>query len=186
MKTDERLSGALQVYYVYYLHNERGQLLYIGRSHAPVGRRDAFQRKHKIQVMLGICQRFTDFDRACDAERMAITNHRPPFNVKVMSSHGMLGQKHSAETRAKIGEAHAGKTQSEAAKKKMSEAAMGRPSPFKGRKQTAEAKAHLSKIATGRKHSEESKKKMSASRKGVPSPIKGRKIGPHKNKRAAI
>ena len=185
MKTDESLSGALQTYYVYYLHGLAGQLLYIGRSHAPIGRRDSFQRKHKIPVMLGTCQRFTDFDKACAAERAAITKHRPPFNMKVMSSHGMLGQKHSEETKAKIGKAHAGKTQSEATRQKLSEIAMGRPNAMKGKKHTEETKAKMSKARTGYKWSEENKKKMSASRRGIPSPIKGRKIGPHKNKRKA-
>lgn len=186
MKTDERLSGALQTYYVYYLHGVAGQLLYIGRSHAPMGRRDAFQRKHKISVMLGTCQRFTDFDKACAAERTAIAKHRPPFNAKVMSSHGMLGQKHSAETKAKIGKAHAGKTQSAATRQKLSEIAMGRPNAMKGKQHTQETKAKMSKARIGYHWSEDAKKKMSDARKGVPSPIKGRKIGPQKNKRKVV
>lgn len=69
-----------------------------------------------------------------------------------------LGRKHSAETVQKMREV-CGHPNSEEARKKMSIARRGRPSPAKGKKWSAEARL-----------------KVSLARKGKPSPLKGAKL----------
>jgi len=88
---------------------------------------------------------------------------------------GMLGIKHSEETKKKMSQAHIGilkgRVLSKETKKKMSES-------HKGRKFSIEHKKKLSEIAKKRHFSEETKKKMSKSVKGKNNPMFGKHHSP--------
>lgn len=92
-------------------------------------------------------------------------------------SHGMYGKKHSAESLAKMSEAHKGKlvgelhpfygkTHSEETRLKISKnrsgKMVGKDNPFYGKKHSSETKAMISAIQIGRKASEETKAKQKA------------------------
>ena len=98
-------------FFVYYLFDQAGgALLYIGRSNQPKGRRWSFERRTGIAAMLGsLMQRFTNFDKACEAELRAIAAHDPPHNQRMHSATGMLGKTPSDDHRAKIGAANKGR-----------------------------------------------------------------------------
>lgn len=72
----------------------------------------------------------------------------------------------SKEHCEKIAKANTGKRASEATRKKMRAAHVGKSSPNKGHKTSDATKRLLSKIGKGRKLSEETKKKMSAAKMG--------------------
>lgn len=173
-------------FYVYYLLcPESGSILYIGRSHNPQARHKAFERRTGVRTELGSCQRHSTFERAQEAERLAIERHRPLHNKKVMSARGMFGHTHDEATKRAIGDKHRGKTMTEESRAKLRASIQGRTSAFKGRRHSDESKALLRQRATGRAHTEESRKKMSEQRKGKPSPIKGHTLGPQKNPRGS-
>ena len=93
------------MHYVYYLLSPvTAAILYIGRSNNPAQRKWSFERDHKMSTEFGISQRYRDFTEACRAELKAIYKHDPPFNHRLVSSRGRLGQTHitSPETKAKI------------------------------------------------------------------------------------
>lgn len=149
-KEDLRLDGAYpRGHYVYFLF-QGAQLLYIGRAYDPEKRRQVFRRRTGVEVELGDCLRFSTLEEAQDAERAAIREHLPPYNQKVTSTQGMSGQRHSEETRKKIGAKHRGKHQSEEAKARLRAAAKGRPSPFKGRHWSEADKQRLRELALAR------------------------------------
>ena len=66
----------------------------------------------------------------------------------------------------KTAEYHKGKKRSEETKKKMSDAAKGKPSHRKGKHLSEEHKKNISESSKGKKMSEEAKKKMAESKKG--------------------
>lgn len=94
-------------------------------------------------------------------------------------SEALRGHTVSKETRCKVSESNRGKhstPHSEDAKRKISEALKGRPSPRKGRPGTPhsdEAKRKISEAHRGKSHSDEAKRKMSEAHKGKPSGMKG-------------
>lgn len=111
------------MHYVYYLLDpDTLELLYIGRSNNPKHRLFAFRKKKQRDAILGVCQRYSDFERACKAELRAIAKHWPPYNKSLISSLGKLGQstgvgyKLSEEHKAKIARAGMGRALSEEAK----------------------------------------------------------------------
>lgn len=184
MKPDDRLSGALQSFYVYYIYAiDDGRLLYIGRSHSPQTRLKNFIRREGVPGRLGMPRRFSTFESAQIAERVAIAKYRPPYNKKVMSAAGMQGHHHSDATRMLIRAAQIDRPKSEVHRTNLSAAMMGKPSPNLGRRMSETQKLKLREAAIGRKHSDAAKAKMSATRSGVSSPLKGRKVGPHKKYR---
>lgn len=183
MNNEERLGGAH--FYVYYLCDHSGNILYIGRAQRPELRKGAFERKHERMTHFGVHQRHSKLDDAQEAERAAILKHKPPFNKKVSSTKGMTGKAHSERTKRVIGNKHKGKTQTPEARARMSMARMGQPAHNKGKPMSAESRAKLSASRTGQRHTPEARARMSATRKGRPSPLKGRIIGPHKNKRSS-
>jgi len=79
-----------------------------------------------------------------------------PNGYNLMS--GGKGGKHNAETKAKIGDAHRGKSVSDETRAKMSAASRGRP-------KSPETRAKLSAAPRGKKHTAETRAKMSASQK---------------------
>lgn len=144
----------LQHYFVYYLLDpESGQVIYVGRSHRPKKRKTMFEWKYEVTTTLGVCQRFTNFEKACEAEREAIRTHRPKYNKKVTSSAGRLGVPASDITKHKIGAANLGRKLSEVAKKKISIAKAGKPGTWIGRHHSNESRAKISIGHLGKKDS---------------------------------
>lgn len=145
MTEDSRLSGALHK--VYYLFDAvTDELLYVGRSPHPQERLYRFRSVHKREVYLGPCQRFADFGKAQEAERVAIQRHQPPYNKKVMSATGMLGKRQTIETRKKIQASLIGGKRSAETRARVSAARQGRPTNS-GKKWSAEVKAKMSAAA---------------------------------------
>ncbi len=146
------------MHYVYYLRDAvTDELLYIGRSNKPQNRKASFIRRTGMSVVFGIPQRFTDFDKACDAELKAIKRHQPPYNVKLISSNGRLGHQCSPEYREKLSIAlkgrigtMTGKQHSAETKNKISNSNLGRIGTRIGAKLTEAHKEILRKSATGR------------------------------------
>lgn len=137
-------------HYVYYLHAEN-QLVYIGRSDNPRRRQALFKKRTGIATSLGICQRFTLFQDAADAEIKAILKHRPKFNKKVISSAGTLGRARTAEERLRISIGNTGNAGC---------------AHFKGKKHTDETLAKMSKSQQGHPVSDETKEKIRQARLG--------------------
>lgn len=77
---------------------------------------------------------------------------------------GIRGHKHTVETKARIGRAHAGKVISEDTRSKLS-------ALRKGRKLSAEHRANIGKASTGRLATEQTKKKLSELRLGNKHPL---------------
>ena len=97
---------------------------------------------------------------------------QPEYNIAPVAG-SPLGVTHTAETRAKMSEAHMGTTLSEETKNKISNALMGNTNGVNGPgfigKHTAESKAKMSAALKGKKRgtpSEETKAKISAAMKG--------------------
>lgn len=78
---------------------------------------------------------------------------------------GILGLKHSEESKKKISLAGKGRIHTEDSKRKMSEAKMGNKCNL-GKKRSQETKEKLSISNTGKKHSVEAKRKMSEAKMG--------------------
>lgn len=122
------------IYYVYYLHSPEGELLYIGRSHLPIARKLAFERKHKIVTLLGVCQRHLLFENSQKAEREAIAKHRPKFNIYVASSASNHGKSFSQQTRRKMSVSMKGLAKSPQARINIGAAGKGKRAWNKGLK----------------------------------------------------
>ena len=110
------------MFYVYYLHSTAGELLYIGRSLNPIGRKSSFERRTGQSVFLGICQRHSNLEDACKAELAAIAKHRPPYNKYLASSPCRTGKKNSAAHNAAISAKTKGLVRSEETRRRISEA----------------------------------------------------------------
>lgn len=115
---------------------------------------------------------YGDENSICDLEREYIRKGKQSelcLNLQCQSSKGHFGQKHSEESRNKIGEAHKGKKHSEETKKKMSESSKGQTPWNKGEKgcYSEESRKKMSESSKGKPKSEEARKKMSESRKGI-------------------
>ena len=106
-------------FFVYYLLcPTTGDILYIGRSNKPRLRHKHFERKHGLPVNMGLLQRHSTFEAACDAEIAAIVKHHPKYNKHLVSSTGALGRKnakgykHTPEAKVRILKAVTGRRQS--------------------------------------------------------------------------
>lgn len=141
-------------FFVYYLLDAAvGELLYIGRSHSPESRRQVFERRIGRPVVFGLFQRFSDFDKACRAELLAISKHWPPYNKYLTSSRGGRGLP---------------KTHTQATKMKISMTKSGVPNEkLRGRQFSQETRAKMSAAKAGRSLSAETRARMSASRTGL-------------------
>ena len=99
-----------------------------------------------------------DLQSACDLERMLIQQHNTLFpngyNLTVGGQIGPVGLKHTAESKQKISQANA--RRSDKVKNKFANAQ-------KGKIRSQEFKDNLSKIFTGRKHTPEAIAKIKAS-----------------------
>lgn len=154
------------MFYVYYLLDPKTlELLYIGRSNAPQGRKADFTRRNSRECVFGLHQRFFDFQRACKAELTAIAKHKPPYNKTLTSSIGSFGMcgvhghSQTNSTKQKISQTLKGLKRSEETKAKMSKAQ-------KGLKRSDAVKAKLSAAHMGIRPSAESRAKQSAAREG--------------------
>ena len=123
------------MHHVYYLLDANSlELLYIGRSVNPEGRRRAFANRHKVDVVLGVCQRFSNLEPACRAELAAIEKHWPRYNKRLISAAGFLGHSHSSKARSRtdafrrrMSQVQLGKTIPESQRKLLSAALKGKP-----------------------------------------------------------
>lgn len=117
------------MHYVYYLLEPKTfNLMYIGRGLKPEVRQQAFARRHGVQTIMGICQRYSDFESACKAELIAIKKHRPPYNKSIQSSSGRFGKVGvpiSDWHRAQLSKAHTGRVVSAETRQKKRLAALG-------------------------------------------------------------
>jgi hypothetical protein len=90
----------LCVHYVYYLVDPASnELLYVGRSTSPKVRLAHHERRLGCALAIDYLQRFTDLAAACCAERDAIRELKPRFNLRVASSPGHLGFKGTQRSR---------------------------------------------------------------------------------------
>ena len=113
----------------------------------------------------------------CDVERKLIIEQgfldlfKPAYNLAVCASAVMQGRSHTEEARAKMSNAHMGHTHTDEAKRKISEAQIGNTHNL-GRKQTEEHKRKNSDAqkgntyAVGYKHTDEARAKISEATKG--------------------
>lgn len=160
------------MFYVYYLLDpETLELLYIGRSHRPQVRCNAFKSKYGIDCVIGISQRFSDFERACKAEVMAIKKHWPPYNKHLVSSKGRFGLTgftftHSPETKNLISLAGVGRKQSEETIAKRIATRRGSDNFRKGIPAKPEHVAKRAAALTGHITSEQTKRKISKAQAG--------------------
>ena len=77
---------------VYYLLDpESCDVIYIGRTCNFAERLRYFTKRTGIKPLVGLPQRFTDFEKACQAEINAIQKHKPKMNIRVISTKGNLG-----------------------------------------------------------------------------------------------
>ena len=151
-------------FYVYYLLNPRdGEILYIGRSTHPKRRLSAFERREQRSAILGLSQRFRDFESAAQAERSAIEKYRPPFNKLTASAKGRTGIPNSPERRAQISSMHKGKPLSSDVKERIRRALMGRPPTIGNTRQPLPESAKQK--LRGRHISQETRQRMSLAAK---------------------
>jgi len=109
------------MHFVYYLLcATTGELLYIGRSHNPKGRKSSFERRTKKATVFGLPQRHSDFQSACQAELKAIAKHQPPYNLYLASSPARMGKKNRPEHNEAIRKAITGITRSHETRAKIS------------------------------------------------------------------
>ena len=148
------------MHYVYYLlSQDTNDLLYVGRSHQPRARQTAFHRRTGVRTVMGVCQKFTQFERACYAELKAIRKHQPPFNKVLVSSPGSFGvhQVVSEETRQKMSKSLKGLAKSAEHRENISKAHKGKVFSEKHKANIRKAKQNMS---------EETRAKIGASSKG--------------------
>ena len=88
--------------------------------------------------------------------------------AKKGEKHPLYGKTHSEEARKKISEANKGKTLSEETKKKLSEAGKGRTHSEETRKKISEAKKGGKSPMYGKTHSDEAKRKISEAKPKTP------------------
>ena len=147
-------------YYVYYLLDPTDEkLLYVGRSHKPTVRQNAFRRRTGLRTILGVCQRYSDFGSACKAELTAIRKHCPPFNKSVQSSSGRFGKTGATISdghRQRLSQVHKGKIVSEETKAKVR-------ASLTGKHPTLETRAKIAAANLGKKQSPETVAKRLAS-----------------------
>ena len=164
------------MFFVYYLLAESsGELLYVGRSNQPRVRQTSFHRRTGVRTVMGVCQRFSEFSKACKAELVAIQKHRPPFNKVLVSSAGSLGLSipQSTFTKEKRSRSLAGKPKTEEHKNNMSKAHLGKVFTEEHRKKISHAKQNISNetrakigaASKGRHWSEASKEKLRQTRR---------------------
>jgi hypothetical protein len=111
------------MHFVYYLLcAATGELLYIGRSHSPKGRKAAFERRTKKNTVFGMQQRHSRLEDACQAELKAIAKHNPPYNLYLASSPARSGKTNSVEHNEAIRRALTGITRSIETRAKISQA----------------------------------------------------------------
>ena len=89
------------MHYVYALYLGDA-LMYVGRSQQPKVRKVVHERKHACQLEQRIIYRSCMFERAAAREKKEIRERKPPWNSIVNSSCGMLGRKHTQQSREKM------------------------------------------------------------------------------------
>lgn len=129
-----------RVWFVYFLYGDADELLYVGRSHRPEARKQAFIIKHRRPVARMAVEDYESFEQACARELEAIIYYAPPFNKNQVSSRGQRGRQTSQATRAKQAAYHLGR----------------KKGPL-----SDQTRAKLSAIRKGRKVSEETRRKLS-------------------------
>ena len=112
----------------------------------------------------------TDQDTLNALETQYITHLKPKFNF-TNGGDGMLGYKHSEETKQKIRQSNKGRKHSEEAKQKMS---INHTKCWLGRHHTKESKQKMSQTHKGKKFSIEHRKKLSQSKQGQNHPNYGK------------
>lgn len=116
---------------------------------------------------MGLCQRHSNFQQACQAELVAIAKHWPKFNKRLCSSTGTLGQpaslgyRHTEGAKSKLRDFRLGSKQTEAAKRKISVSLIGNQYA-KGFKHSDATKVKVQAANVGSKRSAESKIRMKA------------------------
>ena len=156
------------MHYVYYLLDPETQdLLYIGRSNRPKTRMNAFKRRTGRNVCFGLCQRFSDIERACQAEVTAITKHWPPYNQIAASSIGTLGQattvgyRHAESVKETLRQLRSGKQHPAEVKVKISKSLLGNQYA-KGFKHSEETRRKVAQAQLGKRRSPEQRANMKA------------------------
>jgi len=95
--------------------------------------------------------------------------NKPYFNIALITGSGMLGAKHTEETKLKIGEASKGKINSNETRKKMSNSKKGIPFSEEHKQSLVDAhvdmRGHKNPFF-GKKHTEQTKKTISIKNKG--------------------
>jgi NUMOD3 motif len=155
-------------HFVYYLADDTGTVVYVGRSTRPRERLLAARNRYGEQLEIKKLSKPMTLEDACELERKELCKLRPKFNRRVSSSPGNFGMKlgRTPEHRAKLIETHVGmlgKKHTEESKARIAAGGLGRTPTEETR---VKLKAWTRK--KGWKHSEETLKKLSAVHKGVP------------------
>lgn len=129
-----------QKWFVYFLFGEADELLYIGRSHRPAARKQAFILKYRRPVARMATEDYDSFEQACARELEAIIYYAPPFNKNQVSAAGQQGRTTSNATKAKQAAYHLGR----------------KKGPL-----SAETRAKLSAVRKGRIVNDETRRKLS-------------------------
>ena len=139
------------MHFVYFLWNlDETVLLYIGLSINPTTRWKDFMAREGLCAVMEVVSAHETFEQGSAEELCLIAQHWPPFNKRLASPRGGLGQTVSENTKAKIRAIHFGTRRSSSTTDKISEA------------------------LTGRKHTEAHRLANAAARKGKPSGRKGK------------
>lgn len=121
--------------------------------------------ENKFEFM--VCEYVNDFELLVDREQYWLDFHRMHVGVYniilvVDRSSGMLGKKHSKETRQQMSiSAYNRPPVSDESRRRNSESNLGRTAWNKGKTYSREYKQRLSEVHRGNKHTKESKCKMS-------------------------
>ncbi len=176
---------------IYKLQNKINGKIYIGKTAKEVEQRIAEHlnakslignalRKYGLQSFdIFIMDLADDNETLNEKERYWIKFHdcKVPNGYNLTGGgEGIIGYRHSKESKLEMSKSRKGKILSEETKKRMSQALKGRKHSEEtkekirqsnlGQKRSEEAKQKMSNAAEGRRHSEKTKKKMSDMRKG--------------------
>ena len=147
------------IYFIYCTNI--GELLYVGRSSEPERRFKDHKRRFGENIRLHVHQVIEDLDEAMRAEIRAIADYWPIHNRGFVSTRGMIGKKHSAETRAQISASKMGHTVSAEVREKLRRANLGATHTLEAREKIAEA-------SRARPRTPETAEKISRALKGKP------------------
>lgn len=159
-------SAAIKRDFYVYLHRrgDTGEVFYVGkgrgrRANCRSGRSGLWTR---IAIKHGRIVEFLHVglteDEAFDLEVAAIASFAPVANFTT-GGEGISGYQHTAETRAALSRAHAGRSQDPAVVE-------ARTQKLRGQKRSPDFRARMAAINRGRRMSDETRAKMSAARTG--------------------